>query len=81
MHEKARTALSFLSIFLLVVEGFWSMAIFVLFIAMYRHPGPLDDVSSLSMSRKLVAIALIVVFVLCSFLYYYFFLLLQLLGF
>jgi membrane-associated protease RseP (regulator of RpoE activity) len=81
LGEKARTALSFLSIFLLVVEGFWSMAIFVLFIAMYRHPGPLDDVSSLSTSRKLVAIALIVVFVLCSFLYYYFFLLLQLLGF
>ena len=79
--DKARTVLSFFSIFLLVIEGFWSMAIFVLFIAMYRHPGPLDDVSSLSTSRKLGAIALIVVFVLCSFLYYYFFLLLQLLGF
>jgi membrane-associated protease RseP (regulator of RpoE activity) len=79
--DKARTVLSFFSIFLLVIEGFWSMAIFVLFIAMYRHPGPLDDVSSLSTNRKLGAIALIVVFVLCSFLYYYFFLLLQLLGF
>jgi membrane-associated protease RseP (regulator of RpoE activity) len=79
--DKARTVLAFFSIFLLVIEGFWSMAIFVLFIAMYRHPGPLDDVSSLSTSRKLGAIALIVVFVLCSFLYYYFFLLLQLLGF
>jgi len=79
--DKARTVLAFFSIFLLVIEGFWSMAIFVLFIAMYRHPGPLDDVSSLSTSRKLGTIALIVVFVLCSFLYYYFFLLLQLLGF
>lgn len=79
--DKARTVLAFFSIFLLVIEGFWSMAIFVLFIAMYRHPGPLDDVSSLSTSRKLGAIGLIVVFVLCSFLYYYFFLLLQLLGF
>ncbi len=79
--DKARTVLAFFSIFLLVIEGFWSMAIFVLFIAMYRHPGPLDDVSSLSTSRKLGAIGLIVVFVLCSFLYYYFFFLLQLLGF
>jgi membrane-associated protease RseP (regulator of RpoE activity) len=79
--DKARTVLAFFSIFLLVIEGFWSMAIFVLFIGMYRHPGPLDDVSSLSTSRKLGAIGLIVVFVLCSFLYYYFFLLLQLLGF
>lgn len=79
--DKARTVLAFFSIFLLVIEGFWSMAIFVLFIAMYRHPGPLDDVSGLSTNRKLGAIGLIVVFVLCSFLYYYFFLLLQLLGF
>ena len=79
--ERARTVLTFLSILLLVVEDFWPMAIFVLFISMYRHPGPLDDVSSLSMSRKLVTIGLIVVFVLCSFLHYYFFLLLQLLGF
>jgi len=65
--EKTRSILTFLSILLLVVQGFWPMAFFVLFISMYKHPGPLDDVSSLSASRKLLTIALVVVFVLCSF--------------
>jgi len=65
--EKTRNALTFLSILLLILVGFWPMAFFVLFISMYKHPGPLDDVSSLSASRKLLTIVLIVIFVLCSF--------------
>jgi hypothetical protein len=44
------------------------MAIFVLFLSMYRHPGPLDDVSCLSTSRKLLAVALVIIFILSSFL-------------
>jgi membrane-associated protease RseP (regulator of RpoE activity) len=65
--EKTRNVLTLLSILLLILVGFWPMAFFVLFISMYKHPGPLDDVSSLSGSRKLLAIVLIVIFVLCSF--------------
>ena len=65
--EKARSILTFLSILLLIVQGFWPMAFFVLFISMQKHPGPLDDVSSLSMNRKLLTIVLIIIFVLCSF--------------
>jgi len=64
---KPRTILTALSILLLIVEGFWPMAFLVLFMSTYRHPGPLDDVSSLSTSRKLLAIVLIAIFVLCSF--------------
>lgn len=65
--EKTRNVLTFLSILLLILVGFWPMAFFLLFISMYKHPGPLDDVSSLSASRKLLTIVLIVIFVLCSF--------------
>ena len=65
--EKTRNALTFLSILLLILVGFWPMAMFVLFISMHKHPGPLDDVSSLSASRKLLTIVLIAIFVLCSF--------------
>ena len=65
--EKTRNVLTLLSILLLILVGFWPMAFFVLFISMYKHPGPLDDVSSLSASRKLLTIVLIVIFVLCSF--------------
>jgi membrane-associated protease RseP (regulator of RpoE activity) len=62
--EKTRIALTMLSIFLMILSGFWLMAMFVLFMAMQRHPGPLDDVSSLSKSRKLLAVILIAIFVL-----------------
>jgi membrane-associated protease RseP (regulator of RpoE activity) len=78
--DKTRTALTFLSVVLLVVAGFWPMAFFVLLLSMYRHPGPLDDVSGLSTRRKLVAVVLVVIFVLCSFLHYWVLYLLQLLG-
>lgn len=66
LGEKARTVLTVLSILLLVIEGFWPMAFFVILISMYRHPGPLDDVSGLSNGRKLVAIGLVAIFILCS---------------
>jgi hypothetical protein len=62
--EKTRAVLMVLSIVLLVVSGFWLMAAFVLFIGLQRHPGPLDDVSGLSTSRKLLTILLIAIFVL-----------------
>jgi membrane-associated protease RseP (regulator of RpoE activity) len=62
--EKTRTVLMVLSIVLLIISGFWLMAVFVLFMAMQRHPGPLDDVSSLSTSRKLLTILLVAIFVL-----------------
>jgi len=65
--EKTRHVLTLLSILLLILVGFWPMAFFILFISMYKHPGPLDDVSSLSASRKLLTIVLIVIFVLCLF--------------
>ena len=65
--EKLRGILTALSIILLIIEGFWPMAFFVLFLSMYRHPGPLDDVSSLSKGRKIFTIALVLIFVLCFF--------------
>jgi membrane-associated protease RseP (regulator of RpoE activity) len=78
--DRARTVLTLLSVLLLVVSGFWPMAFLVVFMSMYKHPGPLDDVSSLSTRRKLLAIGLVVIFILCSFLQYWVYSLLGLLG-
>jgi membrane-associated protease RseP (regulator of RpoE activity) len=64
-NETARFVLASLSILYLLFAGFWPMAILVLFIALVKHPGPLDDVSSLSKGRKLVALGLVAVFILC----------------
>jgi len=65
LGEKARVVLTFLSIALLFFFGYWLMLFFVLFLSIYKHPGPLDDVSKLSTGRKLFTMFLIVIFVLC----------------
>ncbi|MEM1540443.1 MAG: site-2 protease family protein [Candidatus Bathyarchaeia archaeon] len=66
--EKARSILTALSIIFLALVS-WPMALFVLFFSMFRHPGPLDDVSELSRSRKILFGVLVVIFVLSSSLY------------
>jgi membrane-associated protease RseP (regulator of RpoE activity) len=61
---KAHQILSYLGVILLMFVSF-PMAFIALFFAVYRHPGPLDDVSKLTTSRKLAAIGLIAIFVVC----------------
>ncbi|UCG36437.1 MAG: site-2 protease family protein [Candidatus Bathyarchaeota archaeon] len=67
--DRTRTVFTLVSILILLFLEQWIMLAFVLFLSMYRHPGPLDDVSSLSLSRKLTAILLLVVFALCLFIF------------
>lgn len=65
LGDKARWVLTFLSLGLLLVFGYWLMFFLVLFFSFIKHPGPLDDVSKLSTKRKVFALVLIVIFVLC----------------
>ncbi len=60
----ARGIFTVISILILLYTGQLLMLAFVLFLSMYRHPGPLDDVSKLSLSRKLIAGLLLVIFAL-----------------
>jgi membrane-associated protease RseP (regulator of RpoE activity) len=65
----SRVVLAFLAFFsmaYLLVEGLVPMAILVLFMLLLKHPGPLDDVSGLSTSRKMVALGLVAIFILCA---------------
>lgn len=64
--DRARIVLTVFSIVFLVALGYWPMAFLVLFLSMYKHPGPLEDVSKLSLGRKLVVVALIVIFAVCG---------------
>jgi membrane-associated protease RseP (regulator of RpoE activity) len=64
LGEKKRTSLSYIAILALLLIGAWLMAILVFFMSRYPHPGSLDDVSQLSKSRKLAALALVAIFVL-----------------
>jgi membrane-associated protease RseP (regulator of RpoE activity) len=64
--DKSRLVLTFASVALLLFVGteFMLMAFLIVFMSMFKHPGPLDDVSSLSRNRKLLTVALIAVFIL-----------------
>jgi membrane-associated protease RseP (regulator of RpoE activity) len=62
---KSSIVFTVLSFLYLIIIGAYPMAIFLLFISMYKHPGPLDDVSSLSTGRKFLTLGLVAIFVLC----------------
>jgi len=65
-NDKLRMIFTFISVAILLMagEGFFFMALLVLFMSMFKHPGPLDDVSGLSRNRKLAIIALVACFAL-----------------
>ena len=64
--DKLRYVLTFVSVAVLVFSGteFLVFAFIVVFMSMFRHPGPLDDVSGVSVGRKLLTVGLVVVFAL-----------------
>jgi membrane-associated protease RseP (regulator of RpoE activity) len=64
MGRTARTVLSFMAILLLLFLEHYLFAFIAFFFSLQEHPGPLDDVSKLSTSRKLTSIALIAIFIL-----------------
>ncbi len=62
---KIRWVLTAASVALLLFSGmFVVMAVFVIFMSFFKHPGPLDDVSPLSRNRKLLTVMLVAFFVL-----------------
>jgi len=64
--DKLRYVLTLVSVAILLFAstGFIAMAILIVFMSMFKHPGPLDDVSNLSNGRKLAIVGLAAIFVL-----------------
>jgi membrane-associated protease RseP (regulator of RpoE activity) len=67
-NKYVRYGFTLASILILWFTQQYLMLALVFFLSLYQHPGPLDDVSGLSNSRKLVSVVLLVVFALCLFL-------------
>lgn len=65
-NKRYNYVFTFASVALLLFAGteFLFMAFLILFMSIFKHPGPLDDVSGLSRNRKLMIIVLGVFFVL-----------------
>lgn len=70
---KYYRVISYIGIAVLMFSGYLLMAILALFMQIYRdHPGPLDDVSSLSFKRKIIgSILLPALLLLCFTSFYY----------
>lgn len=66
LGARAHTLLSYGGVALAALMGFYPMAILIALLLRRGHVGPLDDVSPLSPSRRLVGAALIAVFVLST---------------
>ncbi len=65
LREKTRRILSLLAVALLFFLGLYVWALIAFFFSLYRHPGPLDDVSPTTTKRKLAAVVLLIVFIVC----------------
>ena len=63
-NDVIRTGFTIGALLLLLYTRQFLMLAFVLFLSSYGHPGPLDDVSKISKSRKLVVVLLIIIFAL-----------------
>ena len=65
-HYLGIMAMAMVMVALLLLAGteFVIMAFLIVFMSMFKHPGPLDDVSGLSGKRKLLTVVLVGVFVL-----------------
>ena len=64
LSDRGHKIASYLGVVLLAIAGWWPMAVLALFFASAKHPGPLDDVSKLTASRKVGAVILVVIFIL-----------------
>jgi membrane-associated protease RseP (regulator of RpoE activity) len=63
--EGPHRVISFAGVVITFMLGFWPMAVLMLLFAMQPHPGPLNDVTSLSSKRRVLSLILVILFILC----------------
>ncbi|MFX0063721.1 MAG: site-2 protease family protein [Candidatus Hermodarchaeota archaeon] len=66
LNQNAHRIITYIAAFLMIIIGFFFMAMLILFFYMWAgHPGPLDDVGKVTNSRKIIAIALFAFALIC----------------
>ncbi|MHA1238939.1 MAG: site-2 protease family protein [Candidatus Odinarchaeia archaeon] len=64
LGERKATYLSYISVVIMSVLGFFAMAILIFLLGGFKHPGPLDDVSKVDFKRRVIWIFSIVLLIL-----------------
>ncbi len=62
--SRTHVAISYIGIALAVLMGAWLMALLMAMLTRRGHVGPLDDLTPISLSRRVTGVALVVVFIL-----------------
>ncbi|MCW4040174.1 MAG: site-2 protease family protein [Candidatus Bathyarchaeota archaeon] len=57
--------ISYIMIPIMILTGWWSMAILILFFLRQGHPGTINEITGVSRTRKLLSILVIVIFLTC----------------
>ena len=57
--------LSYIMIGVMVLVGWWPMAVLALFLIRASHPGALDDITKVTLSRKIAGILFVLLFIAC----------------
>jgi Zn-dependent protease len=66
LGSKWHSRLSYIMIGVMILAGWWTMALLVVFLITTKHPGTLDNVSDLSKNRKIAGVLiLIMIFAAC----------------
>ena len=64
--SKFHWLISFIGVGITFLLGYWLFGMLILLFAMRRHPGPTNDVISLSKGRKLLSLGLLGVLLICA---------------
>jgi len=62
---KWHRLISYAMICVMIVAGWWPMALMVLFLLRTNHPGTFDEVTKVSLSRKVLSVFVVIIFVSC----------------
>ncbi|MBU4265910.1 MAG: site-2 protease family protein [Candidatus Altiarchaeales archaeon] len=65
LNTRSQKVLSYIVAFITFILGWWLMALLMILMSGVGHRGPLDDVSELSISRKIIVPIILFILVLC----------------
>ncbi len=58
--------ISLIGVLVTAILGYWLMALLMLFFGVRGHPGPVDDAVPLSNGRKILAVGLLCLLIVCA---------------
>ena len=65
LSDRGSRIVGYIAVGGMILMGWWSMALLVIFLVRINHPSLLDDVSPLSRGRKILALVFVAIFVAC----------------